>query len=194
MPLPAQARILLLALSQSLLLAPSHALPTPSEVRHKHHHPEDDPGRKAANFSRDFATALAVAIVAVIIGTTLICVFAHCWQQILDWACDLRSSRSSSSVTRERRWRRRKDEEAWFCGPDRGLPMPHFEILASGDESVPLSMAVSGERWGEGAVPAVYSRLGARGRAEVSRSGLPSWFDAEEVERPASVACFLDRP
>ncbi|KAI1825085.1 hypothetical protein F4861DRAFT_538347 [Xylaria intraflava] len=194
----------LLALSLSLLLTPSHAHPTPQEPNtaedpYEAQPPETQHGRNISTFSRDFATALAVAAVAVAVGTTLICVFAHCWRQILDWGLE------SSGAKRRRP--PRKDEEVWFCGADRGMPAPRFEALASVTEFVPLSPAMTlsaldpeREFWlrGDDGVPAVYARhvsVGSRGRyLGGCEDGVPCWLDAEEVERPASVAYFLDRP
>ncbi|KAI1428499.1 hypothetical protein F5Y12DRAFT_711135 [Xylaria sp. FL1777] len=109
---------LFLSLFMSIFIYPSYAYAIPAHVTTS---TRDTPARQAVNFTRDFATAMGVAVSAVIIGTTVICVFAHCWRQILD-----RGRRHKTSVSRKKRLR--KDEEAWFCGADHGLPMPQFDI------------------------------------------------------------------
>ncbi|KAI0397213.1 hypothetical protein F5Y17DRAFT_455367 [Xylariaceae sp. FL0594] len=70
----------------------------------------------------NFSVAIGVTVATVILGTTLICAFAHCWRQILDGYWYRRGGRR-----REKRSYLKKHEEAWFCGSDRsggGLPMP----------------------------------------------------------------------
>ncbi|KAI1132244.1 hypothetical protein F5Y10DRAFT_261492 [Nemania abortiva] len=160
--------------------------------------------RQPGNFPRDFATAVGVAVAAVMIGTTAICVFAHCWRQILDWG---RGDDRGVGVIRKRV---RKDEEAWFCGADRGLPMPQFDILP---ESEPLAQSVPtpqpdiytgpGHHYShdKAAAPTVHARNivpGSRTRPKEqwnnSGASLPSWLDSGEIERPASVVYLLDRP
>ncbi|TRX97401.1 hypothetical protein FHL15_001679 [Xylaria flabelliformis] len=154
--------------------------------------------RNGENFSRDFTTALGVAVAVVTMGTALICVFAHCWRQLLDWGWG-----TKRSVARKRKY---KDEEAWFCGADRGLPMPQFDILEPESEPLALSMQTL-ERDGtpesvyghyalaahaRNAVPSARTRSKARWNNPGTK--LPSWLDPEEIERPASVAYSLDRP
>ncbi|RWA07140.1 hypothetical protein EKO27_g7962 [Xylaria grammica] len=158
----------------------------------------EPPAKKPANFPKEFATAMGVAVTIVIIGTTLICAFAHCWRQILD-SC-------RGNETGATRKKLRNDEEAWFCGPDRGLPMPQLSILEP--EAEPLSPygqvrepgIYPGSCYGYDH-PVVYARnvppgSGPRSKANWNNSAatLPSWNDSEEIERPASVAYFLDRP
>ncbi|KAI1179677.1 hypothetical protein F4777DRAFT_533591 [Nemania sp. FL0916] len=192
---------------------------------HKHKSVSSPP-REPGNFARDFATAVGFAVAAVIIGTTAICVFAHCWRPILDWARGEENRATTSTSTKRKRPRRRlrKDEEAWFCGVDRGLPMPQFDVLESETETellpslymrVPDPQQYSGHGQGRthgygqdyGTAPTatasvVYTRNATAGsRAKSSPPGnnnsaatLPSWQDPDEVERPASVAYMLDRP
>ncbi|KAI8630872.1 hypothetical protein F5Y19DRAFT_473992 [Xylariaceae sp. FL1651] len=76
----------------------------------------------AGDFSRDFVTAIAVASTAVLVLTTVICVFAHCWRQIL--RCSPRGRDGDGAVVKNRA---RDHEEDWFCGQDRGLPLPQVE-------------------------------------------------------------------
>ncbi|KAI1751259.1 hypothetical protein F4782DRAFT_200710 [Xylaria castorea] len=191
-----------LTLLISFCICPSHAhILSKSETRPRLR--EETPGinqagRNGENFPRDFATALGVAVVVVTIGTTLICVFAHCWRQILDWGWG-----DSRSVARKRK---RKDEEAWFCGTDRGLPMPQFDILESESQPLASSMQPPERDWDPEAVysyyvPATHARNavpGARTRSKArwnnSGTTLPTWLDPDEIERPASVAYLLDRP
>ncbi|KAI1153135.1 hypothetical protein F4825DRAFT_475054 [Nemania diffusa] len=195
---------LLLIILVSFFIYPSyaHILPAHALAPHKHKATTGSSHRKPANFPKDFATAAGVAVVAVVIGTTAICVFAHCWRQILDWG---RGDGEKGVVRR----RVRKDEEAWFCGADRGLPMPQFDILEPEREPLSLSMqAPQSEIYsgpyhghGRGAAPVVYARnvvpgSRARHKDQWNNSGatLPSWLDSEDIERPASVAYLLDRP
>ncbi|KAI1745497.1 hypothetical protein F4680DRAFT_104953 [Xylaria scruposa] len=185
-----------LTLLISFCVCPSHAQILPryisesSTVNHA--------VRNGESFSRDFTTALGVAVAAVTIGTTLICVFAHCWRQILDWGWG-----NKKSVVRKRKY---KDEEAWFCGADRGLPMPQFDILEP--ESEPLALSLQAlERDGDPEsvyghyTPATHAHdavPGARTRSKAHWNSpgmkLPSWLDPEGIERPASVAYSLNRP
>ncbi|KAI1376190.1 hypothetical protein F4677DRAFT_99571 [Hypoxylon crocopeplum] len=53
-----------------------------------------------ADFPKAFITAMAVAIVCVVVVGTFICVFAHCWQYIL--GPRKRGARTSSSLIPER--------------------------------------------------------------------------------------------
>ncbi|KAH8160521.1 hypothetical protein CIB48_g7725 [Xylaria polymorpha] len=141
---------------------------------------------------------MGAAVVGVTIGATLICVFAHCWRQILDWGWG-----DDRKIPRKMR---RKDEEAWFCGADRGLPMPQFDILEPETEPLALSTQALEHGTDPGLLygyhgPAMYARNpipGARTGSKVywgnSSATLPSWLDQEEIERPATVAHSLDRP
>jgi hypothetical protein len=201
---PRRLDCLLLVILVSLI-CPSYAYILPAyttklELR-KHKSTVGSSPRKPANFPRNFATAVGVAVAAVIIGTTVICVFAHCWRQILDWGRD-----DEKGVVRRRM---RKDEEEWFCGADRGLPMPQFEVLKPETELPSLSMQAPQPEISAGpfhgdhraVAPAVYVRNvvpGPRTRQkdQCNNSGatLPNWLDSEEIERPASVAYLLDRP
>lgn len=127
---------------------------------------------------------------AVIIGTTVICVFAHCWRQILD--CWGRKDEGKGGVVKRKKLR--KDEEAWFCGADRGLPMPQFNVLEPETEPLSLSMqALESEGRYRGRDTAVAPAACARNIVPGSRAALPSWLDAEGIGRPASVAYLLDR-
>ncbi|KAI0433294.1 hypothetical protein F5Y09DRAFT_299658 [Xylaria sp. FL1042] len=175
---------------------------SPNLASRKHMSAHETAIRKPMNFPREFATALGVAMTVVILGTTLICVFAHCWRPILDW-----SRRDETDVVKMRR-RLRKDKEAWFCGADRGLPMPQYDALDSEAEPLypntqfrgpnihpgpysghngPVSRAV----YSRNAIPSHWTR--SRAYWNQSTATLPSWVDSEEIERPASVAYCLDR-
>ncbi|KAI0798803.1 hypothetical protein GGR55DRAFT_702920 [Xylaria sp. FL0064] len=196
-----------LAFFMSFVLCSSytHAIPLYdtgiASRKHTSHH--KTAARKPMNFPKEFATTLAIAVTVVILGTTLICVFAHCWRPILDW-----SRSDSTGVTRKKR-RLRKNKEAWFRGADRKLPMSRSDILEP--EAEPLypytqfrapSIYSGPYPAHEPPVsPAVFSRNAVssprtRSRAYWNQStmSLPSWVDSEELERPASVAYCFDRP
>ncbi|KAF2969883.1 hypothetical protein GQX73_g3682 [Xylaria multiplex] len=192
-------RLLFTLLITSLSYSP-YVYALPVYATKQSHHKETStlsPEKKPVNFPREFATAMGVAVTVVIIGTTLICVFAHCWRQILDW------SRGDEGVTRKKL---HKDKEAWFCGTDRGLPMPQFDILEP--ETEPLSPYAQVRELGIYPSscygyehPAVYARHivpgsgpGPGAHWNNSVATLPGWIASEEIERPASVAYFLDRP
>ncbi|KAI1185087.1 hypothetical protein F5B17DRAFT_48241 [Nemania serpens] len=157
----------------------------------KHKTSTSAPPKKPADFSKDFATVIGVVVAAVIVGTTAICVFAHCWRQILD--CCGRGNGGKRGVVRKKKLR--KDEEAWFCEADRGLPMPQSDVLEPETEPLSLSVRVvepEAPRRGRdtAATPAACARYVVPG----SRATLPSWLDAEEIGRPANVAYLLDHP
>ncbi|XDG03305.1 hypothetical protein ABKA04_002920 [Annulohypoxylon sp. FPYF3050] len=61
---------------------------------------EDAEGPVPADFPKAFITAMAVAIICVIIVLTLVCVLAHCWQYILRY----RWGGMKSSVRTPERW------------------------------------------------------------------------------------------
>ncbi|KAI0402149.1 hypothetical protein F4802DRAFT_386106 [Xylaria palmicola] len=188
----------------TLFICPSYAHVLPAYVirswRRQDAQAIEPTAKNGANFARDFATAVGVAVATVMIVTALICAFAHCWRQILDWG-------RGDEWTVGRR-RRPKDEEAWFCGRDRGLPMPRFSFLEP--EAQPLAMSAQtpepefyGPYCGHDApvAPAAYARsavVGSQTRLNTlwNDSGvtLSSWIEAEDIERPASVAYLLDRP
>ncbi|KAI0443159.1 hypothetical protein F4803DRAFT_574878 [Xylaria telfairii] len=148
--------------------------------------------KKGENFPKDFAIAMGAAVVGVTIVATLVCVFAHCWRPILDcgWGGDRKITRKM----------RRKDEEAWFCGADRGLPMPQFDVLEPETEPLALSTQAPERDTDPGLLhgyhaPAMYARnpipsarTGPKGHWGSSRATLPSWLDQEEIERPTTVA------
>ncbi|KAI0549482.1 hypothetical protein F4679DRAFT_584425 [Xylaria curta] len=191
---PQILNFLFLTLLISFFICPSYAQILPryiSEASTVNH-----AVRNGENFSRDFTTALGVAVAAVTIGTTLICVFALCWRQILDWGWG-----NKKSVARKRKY---KDEEAWFCGADRGLPMPQFDILEPESEPLALSLQALEHDCDPESVYGHYApsthahSAGARTRSKAHCNSpgtkLPSWLDPEGIERPASVAYALNRP
>ncbi|RYC58776.1 hypothetical protein CHU98_g7436 [Xylaria longipes] len=200
---PRKLDLIFFALLISLYICPSDAHIIPVYVTRpwlrKEAHAIEVPGRKGENFPKDFATAVGVAVVVVTIGTTLICVFAHFWRQILDWG---RGKGNNRSVAKKSR---RKDEEAWFCGPDRGLPMPQFDNLEPESEPLALSMQDLEHHWNLEELYGPYTPTrdtrnatpGARTRSKAlwnnSGATLPSWLDPEEIERPTSIAYVLDR-
>ncbi|KAI0112078.1 hypothetical protein GGR51DRAFT_568933 [Nemania sp. FL0031] len=199
---------LLLTAIVCLFICPSSAHILPKSITElqsrRHRSTVKSSPRQPANFPRDFATAVGVAVAAVIIGTTAICVFAHCWRQILDWGWG--HDRGVDAVKK----RVRKDEEAWFCGVDRdrGLPMPQLSILPESEPlarsmHAPQSEIYTTPRHGreEDAAPTAYARnvvpsSWARPKAQWNNSGssLPSWQDSGEIERPTSAVYLLDRP
>ncbi|KAI1353282.1 hypothetical protein F5Y01DRAFT_323453 [Xylaria sp. FL0043] len=199
-------RHMYLAFFMSFVLCPSytHAIPLYGTdiAPRRHTSAHKAAARKPVNFPKEFATALAIAVTVVILGTTLICVFAHCWRPILDW-----SRLDGTGGTRKRRRLRKK--EAWFRGADRKLPMPRSSTLepeaeplypytqfrAPGTYSSPFSGLESPVS------PAVFScvaisspRPKSRAYWNQSTASLSSWVESQEIERPASVAYCFDRP
>ncbi|KAI1117437.1 hypothetical protein F5Y14DRAFT_402629 [Nemania sp. NC0429] len=157
----------------------------------KHTSSASAPPRKGADFPKDLATAVGVVVAAVVIGTTVICVFAHCWRQILD--CWGRKDEGKGGTVGRKKLR--KEEEAWFHRTNRGLPMPQFNVLEPETEPLSLSMqALEPEGPCGGRDTAVAPAAGARYVVPGQRATLPSWLDAEGIGRPASVAYVLDRP
>jgi hypothetical protein len=140
-----------------------------------------------------------VAAAAVVVGTTLICVFAHCWRQILDGK--RRGGRGVKS-------KMCKDEEAWFYRAEFGLPLPQIasprlepQSASTSVPKKPTARAPHEPSSGQVALrhdqaaPAVHARprtksgfFGSRAKPNKLRknpaSGLPSWRDSEEHGRP----------
>ncbi|KAI0454421.1 hypothetical protein F5B21DRAFT_504325 [Xylaria acuta] len=187
---------LFLSLLISFSICPSYAHTLPVYVTRswprEEAHAIQSTGKKGESFPRDFATAVGIVVLAVTIGTTLICVFAHCWRRILEWGWG-----DNGSVTGKSK---RKGKEAWFCGADRGLPMPQFDILEPESEPLALSMQAVEPDWdlefpgmdGRNIIPG--TRTKSKAHWNNSGATLPSWLDLEEIERPASAAYLLDRP
>ncbi|KAI3327593.1 hypothetical protein HD806DRAFT_327924 [Xylariaceae sp. AK1471] len=165
--------------------------------------------RSPADLSKEFATTLGVVAAAVIVGTTLICVFAHCWRQILS------GKRGGRGVNKKRM---RKDEEAWFYRVDPGLPLPQVgsprlepkpmstRVLKKPEAHIkkePSSRQVACSH--DTVVPAGHARTRTKSSLFSSRpkkktlrknmaSTLPSWHDSDEVGRPQSVAYCMEHP
>ncbi|KAI1201937.1 hypothetical protein F5X97DRAFT_288870 [Nemania serpens] len=185
-------RLLLAVLISFVYPSYAYAFP-PSTAKlqpRKHTTSVSAPSRKPADFSRDLAIVVGVVVAAVIVGTTAICVFAHCWRQILDCCC--RRDEGKGGVVRRKKLR--KEEEAWFCGSDREPPKPWFDVLEPETEPLSQSMqALEPEGPCRGRNTAVAPATCARDVVPGSRATLPSWLDTEEIGRPASVAYLLDR-
>ncbi|TGJ86050.1 hypothetical protein E0Z10_g2701 [Xylaria hypoxylon] len=182
----------------SFLVYPSYAYTLPVYATKRENYKETPTLEKPENFARDFGIAVGLTVTIVVVGMVLICVFAHFWRHIIDCG--------QGAETRLARKKRRSNKEAWFCGPDRGLPMPQFEILEP--ETEPLSPYAHGRELSVYPGPAYAYDLSAeyacnrtpdlqprsKTNWNTSVATLPSWFNGDEIERPVSIAYFLDRP
>lgn len=192
----------------SLLAYPSHAYIIPEYATKLGPRNESSrnkkPTKKPTGYILNFAAAMGIIMAAVIVGTALICVFAHCWRQIIDYA---RRGKSDSAKRRRRRIRRlHKDESSWVFPTERGVPKPRFERLESEPESPSPFEQI---RWpGTYAAPGYYSVSPGLDKGSIkqesqirptahwhgSSTTLSSRTGSEKIERPASVAYVLDRP
>ncbi|KAI1107319.1 hypothetical protein F4804DRAFT_297564 [Jackrogersella minutella] len=83
-----------------MALLPTVILPILIFTRPCHAQQEVDEVSVPANFPKAFITAMAVAIICVVIVLTLVCVLAHCWQYILGY----RWRGKTSSLRTPERW------------------------------------------------------------------------------------------
>ncbi|KAI0914514.1 hypothetical protein F4823DRAFT_557867 [Ustulina deusta] len=204
---------LFLALFLSFLVHPSQAYLLPPYftdlASRRHTSAPEAQARNPATFSRDFATAMGAAVAVVVTGATLICVFAHCWRQILDRS---RSGRDEAGRAK-RRAALLGDEEAWFCRANRRLPKPPFgdtyeydsgpvctfPMAHEPDEAVPdpcygyKSPTANERRATMIAWLGSKGLLGSQGAATLLKLAQPEkQACSEKIEGPASVACLLD--
>ncbi|KAI0518440.1 hypothetical protein F5B22DRAFT_62949 [Xylaria bambusicola] len=184
----------------ALLVYPSYAYGIPVYTTEFALRDEPSSHKKPENLTLDFAAAMGIITAAVIIGMAVICVFAHCWRQIVK--CSQR--RRERSAAKKRR-RLRKDENTWVFPGHRGFTMPQLQRL----ESEPASSSPFEQIRRPGAYadpchnpvsPAIHKSSGkpaprtrSKTRWDDSTATLPSSAGADEIECPANVAYALER-
>ncbi|KAI1362515.1 hypothetical protein F5Y08DRAFT_271449 [Xylaria arbuscula] len=145
---------------------------------------------------------MGIIMAAVIIGTALICAFAHCWRQIIEYGRRGKSARNKRRGTK----RLRKEENIWAYPNVRGVSAPRFERLES---ELGSSSPFERVRWPRAYAQPGYCSVspGLDKSSEKSESQtrpaahwcdssttLPGCIGSDEVERPAGVACVSGRP
>ncbi|KAI1811878.1 hypothetical protein GGS20DRAFT_68637 [Poronia punctata] len=173
-----------------ILVQQSHTFPTTTTTEEESEPPTAEattiPDSKG--FSAEFTTAVGVTVATVIVVTTLVCTFAHCWRPIVE---NIRKSKRSSHR------RHHDEEEAWFCG-DRGgfgLPMPELEYRVckrtpSPEAEMREVVEVQGqtetetqkEKKKKKRKSSSSTRMGSRIK-KAPASTLPSWQDGDNVGR-----------
>ncbi|KAK5635238.1 hypothetical protein RRF57_010950 [Xylaria bambusicola] len=188
----------------ALLVYPSYAYAIPVHTTELSSRNEPSshkkPAKKSESFTLDFAAAMGIITGAVIIGMAVVCVFAHCWRQIVK--CGRRRREKDAA---KRRRKLRKDENVWVFPANRGYTMAQLQRLESEPESpspfeqVCRPGAYAGPCY-DTASPAIHKfsdkpplRARSTTRWDDSTTMLPSWAGADEIKRPASVAYALDR-